>query len=124
MLKFFIKVFIIHELVSPDNSTFESRHAHENPTMWFPNRSDSNRAVQALKMARGFFFYLRKKWRNCTYMYYSCSKNKGADQLHSYCKAELHLCFRNMQNDVAHFISCFTGLGVDAITAVFFVVKS
>ena len=23
-----------------------------------------------------------------------CSKNKGADQLHSYCGADLHLCFR------------------------------
>ena len=27
-------------------------------------------------------------------MYYLCSKNKGADQLHGYCKADLRLCFR------------------------------
>ena len=27
-------------------------------------------------------------------LYYLCSKNKGADQLHSYCKADLRLCFR------------------------------
>ena len=29
------------------------------PTMWFPNRSDTNRAVQAQKMARDwkFWFY-------------------------------------------------------------------
>ena len=26
-------------------------------------------------------------------MYYPCSKNKGADQLRSYCEADLHLCF-------------------------------
>ena len=45
-----------HVCVSPDNSTFESRH--ENPTMWFPNRSDTNRAVQALKMARDWKFFI------------------------------------------------------------------
>ena len=27
-------------------------------------------------------------------MYYLCSENKGADQLRSYCEADLHLCFR------------------------------
>ena len=27
-------------------------------------------------------------------MYYPCSKNKGADQLHGYHKADLHLCLR------------------------------
>ena len=30
-------------------TTFEP--PREKPTMWFPNRSDTNRAVQALKMA-------------------------------------------------------------------------
>ena len=34
-------------------------------TMWFPNRSDTNQAVQAQKTARGWKFGLRKK-RNCT----------------------------------------------------------
>ena len=27
-------------------------------------------------------------------MYYPSSENKGADQLRSYCEADLHLCFR------------------------------
>ena len=27
-------------------------------------------------------------------MYYSSSENKGADQLRSYCEADLRLCFR------------------------------
>ena len=27
-------------------------------------------------------------------LYYPCSENKGADQLRSYCKADLRLCFR------------------------------
>ena len=26
--------------------------------------------------------------------YYLCSENKGADQLHSYCEADMCLCFR------------------------------
>ena len=31
-------------------------------------------------------------------MYYPCSENKGADQLCSYRKADLRLCFSHMQN--------------------------
>ena len=27
-------------------------------------------------------------------LYYPCSENKGAEQLRSYCEADLHLCFR------------------------------
>ena len=30
-------------------------------------------------------------------MYYPCSKSKGADQLRSYCEADLRLCFSHMQ---------------------------
>ena len=30
-------------------------------TMWFPNRSDTNRAKQALKMARGWKFWIQKE---------------------------------------------------------------
>ena len=26
-------------------------------------------------------------------MYYPCSENKGPDQLHSYCEADLRICF-------------------------------
>ena len=33
-------------------------------------------------------------------LYYSSSENKGADQLHSYCEADLRLCFRLGKNPV------------------------
>ena len=52
--------------------------------MWFPNRSDTNRAVQALKIDGG----LKDE------LYYPCSENKGADQLRSYGEADLRLCCR------------------------------
>ena len=58
--------------------------------MWFPNRSDTNRAVQAQKMARDWEFWIEKVEE----LYYPCSENKGADQLRSYCEADLRLCFR------------------------------
>ena len=59
-------------------------------TIWVPTRSDTNQAVQAQKMARGWKFWFKKVEE----LYYPCSENKGADQLHSYCKADLLLCFR------------------------------
>ena len=58
--------------------------------MWFPNKSDTKRAVQAQKMARDWKFWIKKVEELC----YPCSENKGADQLHSYCEADLCLCFR------------------------------
>ena len=57
--------------------------------MWFPNRSDINLPVQSQKQARsgrrGFVL---------------SSENKGADQLRSYCEADLHLCFSTGKNPV------------------------
>ena len=60
------------------------------PTMWFPNRSDTNRPVQSQKQARSLKFWIYKVEE----LYYPCSENKGADQLRSYCEADLRLCFR------------------------------
>ena len=40
-------------------------HLMGKPTMWLPNRSDTNRAVQAQKQARNLKFGFRKK-RKCT----------------------------------------------------------
>ena len=40
--------------------------------MWFPNRSDTNRAVQAQKMARDWKFWIQKVEE----LYYLCSENK------------------------------------------------
>ena len=61
-----------------------------NPTMWFPNRSDSNRPVQAQKRARSLEFRISVEEE----LYYPGSENKGADQLRGYREADLRLCFR------------------------------
>ena len=65
-------------------------HLVGKPTMWFPNRSSTNRAVQAQKQARSLKFrsYVEEE------LYYPSSKNKGADQLCGYREADLRLCFR------------------------------
>ena len=59
------------------------------PTFWFLTRSDTNRAVQQQKMARGLKFRIKKVER----LNYLCSENKGADQLRGYHEADLRLCF-------------------------------
>ena len=58
--------------------------------MWFPNRSDTNWAVEAQKQARSLKFW---SWV-AEELYYPCSENKGADQLRGYREADLRLCFR------------------------------
>ena len=58
--------------------------------MWFPNRYDANRPVQAQKMARDWKFWIKEVEE----LYYPCSENKGADQLRGYREADLCLCFR------------------------------
>ena len=62
----------------------------ENQSSGFPTRSDTNQAVQPHKMARDLKFGIYE----VEGLYYLCSKNKGADQLHGYREADLHLCFR------------------------------
>ena len=47
------------------------------PVFGFPTRSDTNRAVQLQKMARGLQFRIYKIGG----LYYLRSENKGADQL-------------------------------------------
>ena len=49
----------------------------EKPTMWFPNRSDTNQAVQSQKQDRGLTFQIYEEEE----LYYPCSENEGADQL-------------------------------------------
>ena len=60
------------------------------PTMWFLTRSDTSLAVHAQKIARGWKFWIKK----VEGLYYLFSKNKCANQLRSYCEADLRLCFR------------------------------
>ena len=52
------------------------------PTMRFPNRSDTNRAVKAQKIAGGWKLWIKKEEE----LYYRI-----------YCEADLRLCFRIMQ---------------------------
>ena len=53
----------------------------------FPTRSHTNRPVKSQKQARSLKFWIYKEEK----LYYSCSKNKGADQLRSYCEANPRL---------------------------------
>ena len=65
-------------------------HLVEKPTMWFPNRSDTNRPVQLQKQARSLKFWSQVEEE----LYYPSSENKCADQLRGYREAYLRLCFR------------------------------
>ena len=58
--------------------------------MWFPNRSNTNQAVQSQKQARSLKFFGKVEEE----LYYSSSENKGTDQLRVNCEADLRLCFR------------------------------
>ena len=60
----------------------------------FPTRSDTNRAVQSQKMARGLKFRIKVGEG----LYYPCSENKDANQLCGYREADLGLCFRICKN--------------------------
>ena len=44
----------------------------------------------------GLYNHRRRFWikKDEEFLYYPCSKNKGANQLRSYCEADLRLCFR------------------------------
>ena len=68
------------------------------PTIWFPNRSDTNRVVQAQKMVRGLKFCIQVEEE----LYYPCSKNKGTDQLHGYPEADLAFVFAYADSWFSH----------------------
>ena len=59
------------------------------PTLWFPTRSDTNRAVQAQKIDRNLNFRILEEEE----AYYPCSENKDTGQLRGYRDTDLHLCF-------------------------------
>ena len=59
--------------------------------------------VKSQKLARSLKFWISEEEK----LYNPSSKNKGADQLRSYCKADLRLCFYHMKkiwfsHDAAH----------------------
>ena len=47
-------------------------------------------------MARGLQFWIKE----VEGLYYQCREDKGADQLHDYCEADLRLSFRICKNTV------------------------
>ena len=55
-----------------------------------PTRSDTNLPVQSQKQARSVKFWVKVE----EILYYLCIEKKGADQLRSYCEADLRLWFR------------------------------
>ena len=63
--------------------------------MWFPNRSDTNRHVQAQKRARSLKFQILVEEE----LYYPSSENKGADQLRGNREADLRLCLNTAYAD-------------------------
>ena len=68
----------------------------ENQSSGFPTRSDTNQAIQLQKQARCLKIGIYQEER----LYYPNSENKGADQLLSYCEADLHIYFRIDKNPV------------------------
>ena len=60
------------------------------PVIGFRTMSDTNWSMQPQKMARCFIFRIYEEEG----LYHPCSENKVADQLCSYCTADLRLCFR------------------------------
>ena len=55
-----------------------------------PTRSNTNLPVGLQKQTRGLKFWIKVEEE----LYDASSKNKGTDQLCSYCTADLRLCFR------------------------------
>ena len=68
----------------------------ENRSLGFPTRSDINQRVPLQNKARSLKFQI---WEE-DLLYYPGSKNKGADQLYTYCTTDLCLCFSIDKNPV------------------------
>ena len=66
----------------------------ENQSSGFPIRSATNLPVKSQKRATSLKFRIEEEKE----LYYPSSENKGADQLCSYCTADLRLCFRIGKN--------------------------
>ena len=69
-------------------------HPVRKPALWPPNRSDTNRVVQAQKMATklstNWEFWIQEVEELC----YPCSESKGADQPRGYREADPRPCPR------------------------------
>ena len=68
----------------------------ENRSLGVPTWFDTNWPLHLQNFARRLKFRIQEEEE----LYYPCSENKGADQLCSYCTADLRLCFRIGKNPV------------------------
>ena len=71
-----------------------SAATRENRSSGSLTSSDTNRPVQSGKQSRSLKLPILEGEK----LYYACSETKGADQLHSFCEADLRLCFRLGKN--------------------------
>ena len=77
-------------------------HEARKVVFWVSDQVSHNRPVQPQKKVRILKFWVPVQVEEV--LYYPCSKNKGADQLRSYCEADLRLCFRTGK---IRFFFCF-----------------
>ena len=76
-------------IYSKEKSNIKPATMRKNQSSGLLTRSDINPSVPSQKKARSLKFWIEEG----VYFYYPCSINKGADQLCSYCTADLRLCF-------------------------------
>ena len=69
--------------------TCECVAMHQNLPSEFPTRSDTNQAIQSLKMARCSKFWIKIEEK----LHFPCNKNRGAYQLYGHRTADHRLCF-------------------------------
>ena len=91
------------EIAAPTVQCISLNHVYlslvvKKPVSGFPTMSDTNQAVQPQKMARGSKFRIYE----VEGLYYSCSENKGADQLRGYREADPRLCFAYAKSRFSH----------------------
>ena len=79
--------------------------------MWFPIRSYTNQ-----KQARSLKFWIQEEED----VYYPCSENKDADQLRSYCEADLCLCFRIGKTTIFSLHGSYQYMSYPMISTAFF----
>ena len=76
-------------LVIGGYSSYNLSRVMRKPTMWFPNRSGKNQAVQSQSQKQARSLKLRRE--SVLSMYYPCSESKGAAQLRGDREADLRL---------------------------------
>ena len=77
-------------MVIPHSGHSDQFETVENEQFGVPTRSNTSHSLQSQKQVRSVKFRVHVEEE----LYCPCSEHKGADQLCSYCTADLRLCFR------------------------------